>query len=321
MNSRAEIDAAPDAPDLIPLYRFWQPRYWGLWLTIVVLRLVVLLPFGWQMRIGQGIGRLAMLLLPKRRKIVIVNLRLCFPELDDAAIGALTREHFESLGIGIVEVGLSWWISVRRARELVNLDGFEHVQQALDKGENIILLSGHFSGAEVVGVAIRELFPDLAGMYRPANNPLADQIIRRGRQRGVYHLIPKESLRRMIRLIKGGAPVWYASDQAYDRKYSALVPFFGVPAMTNCALTHIARMTNAVVIPFVPRRRADLSGYDAVMLPPLENFPTDDAAADALRVHHLLEAEIRAAPAQYYWVHRRFKNRPPPHEDVYANAS
>jgi KDO2-lipid IV(A) lauroyltransferase len=321
MNSRAEIDATPDAPDLIPLYRFWQPRYWGLWLTIVVLRLVVLLPFGWQMRIGQRLGRVAMRLLPKRRRIVVVNLRLCFPELDEAAIDALTREHFESLGIGIVEVGLTWWISLRRAHELVNLDGFEHVQRAVDRGDNIVLLSGHFSGAEVVGVAIRERFPDLAGMYRPTNNPLVDQIIRRGRQRAAYQLIPKEGLRQMIRLIKNGTPVWYASDQAYDRKYSALVPFFGVPAMTNCALTHIARMTNAVVIPFIPRRRADLSGYDAFMLPPLENFPTDDAAADALRVHHLLEAEIRKAPAQYYWVHRRFKNRPPPHEDVYANPS
>jgi KDO2-lipid IV(A) lauroyltransferase len=150
---------------------------------------------------------------------------------------------------------------------------------------------------------------------------LADQIVRRARQRAADNLIPKEGLRQMIRLIKGGAPVWYASDQAYDRKYSALVPFFGVPAMTNCALTQIARMTNAVVIPFFPQRRADLTGYDAFFLPPLEDFPTDDAAADALRVHHLLEAQIRKAPAQYYWVHRRFKNRPPPYEDVYANSS
>lgn len=321
MNSRAESDApaAPDPAGPIPLYRFWQPRYWGLWLAVLVLRLVTLLPFGWQMRSGQSLGRVAMRLLPKRRHVVAVNLRLCFPKLDEVAIAALTREHFESLGIGMIEIGLSWWISKRRAQQLVTFDGIERVQQARAQGDNVILLSGHFAGIEIVAVAARDLLGEIAAMYRPTNNLLADQIIRRGRQRGANWLIPKEGLREMIRLIKNGVPVWYASDQAYDRKYSALVPFFGIPAMTNCALTHIARMTNAKVIPFFPRRRADLSGYDAVLLPPLEDFPTDDAEADALRIHHLFEEQIRVAPAQYYWVHRRFKNRPPPHQDPYAD--
>ena len=121
MNSRADSDArpAPEAPDLIPLYHFWQPRYWGLWLAVLALRLISALPFAWQMRIGQALGRLAMRLLPKRRRIAEINLRLCFPELGDEAIESLTREHFESLGIGMIEIGLSWWISERRAQELV----------------------------------------------------------------------------------------------------------------------------------------------------------------------------------------------------------
>ena len=125
----------------------------------------------------------------------------------------------------------------------------------------------------------------------------------------------------MLRLLKKGVPVWYASDQAYDRKGSALVPFFGVPAMTNCALTQIARMSKARVVPFLPRRRDDLSGYDALVLPALQDFPTDDEVADAERVHRLLEERISEAPAQYYWLHRRFKNRPPPLPDVYKKAN
>ena len=315
MNSRAADD------ELVPLYRFWQPKYWGLWVAVILLRLVTLLPFRWQMRLGAALGRWAMPFVPRRRDVARINVRLCFPELDDSRIDALVREHFESTGMSMIEMGLAWFISDRRARELVNIVTPENALNELAKGEPVILLSGHFPGTEIVGIAARQMVDEMGAMYRPTNNPFADQIVRRGRRRAIAHLIPKDGLRQMLRLLKQGVPIWYASDQAYDRKGSALVPFFGVPAMTNCALTQIARMSKAKVVPFLPRRRDDLSGYDALVLPALENFPTDDEVADAERVHRLLEERIRAAPAQYYWLHRRFKNRPPPLPDVYKPDS
>lgn len=322
MNSRPEGDGEAESgpSELVPLYRFWRPKYWGLWLALLLLRFVTLLPFRWQMHIGRALGRMAMPLVPKRRRVARVNLRLCFPELDDAAIEELVREHFESTGMSMIEMGLAWWISDKRAREIVNITGAEHALQSMEQGDAVILLSGHFPGGEIVGIAARTIFDEMAAMYRPTNNEFADQVIRRGRQRALKHLIPKDGLRQMLRLLKNGVPVWYASDQAYDRKGSALVPFFGEPAMTNCALTYIARVSKAKVVPFLPQRRADLSGYDALLLPALEDFPTDDEAADALRVHHVLEEHIRTAPAQYYWLHRRFKNRPPPLPDAYRDV-
>jgi len=322
MNASVERDGVEKAapPELMPLYRFWQPRYWGLWLAVLMLRLVTLLPFRWQMRIGQALGRLAMPFVPKRRRIAEVNLRLCFPQLDEDAIEGLVREHFESIGMSIIEMGLAWFVSAGRARKLVEIIGYENLEREIAQGHPVILLSGHFPGNEIVGIAARQRIECMGAMYRSTNNLLADQIIRRGRQRSLAYLIPKEGLRQLLKVLKSGVPVWYASDQAYDRKNSALVPFFGVPAMTNCALTQIARMSNARVVPFLPSRRADLSGYDARVLPPLENFPTDDPVADALLVHRVLEEHIREAPAQYYWLHRRFKNRPPPLPNVYADA-
>lgn len=322
MNSRVEGDSktTADQSELVPLYRFWQPRYWGLWIVVVLLRVITLLPFHWQMRIGQILGRMAMPLVPKRRRVAEVNLRLCFPDLDDPAIEGLVREHFESTGISMIEMGIAWWISDRKARELVEFIGPENALREMQQGHAVILLSGHFPGNEVVGIAARGLVDEMGAMYRPTNNEFADQIIRRGRRRAIGHLIPKDGLRQMLKLLKKGVPIWYASDQAYDRKGSALVPFFGEPAMTNCALTYIARVSKAKVVPFLPRRRADLRGYQAFVLPALENFPTDDEAADALRVHEVLEEHIRGAPAEYYWLHRRFKNRPPPLPDVYKKA-
>ncbi|MFQ5634077.1 MAG: LpxL/LpxP family Kdo(2)-lipid IV(A) lauroyl/palmitoleoyl acyltransferase [Gammaproteobacteria bacterium] len=321
MTSRAD-SAEPRAAgqsDLIPLYHFWHPRYWGLWLVVSVLRLLTLLPLSRQMSLGRSMGRYAMRLMPDRRNIARINLHLCFPEHDEQTIDALVREHFESLGMAFFDLALSWWISDRRAAKLVDISGVEWLEQAIADGRGVVILSGHFPGTELIGVAVQQRVAEMAAMYRPFRNRFVDQVMRRSRRRAIAHLVPKGSMRRMIRLLRNGTPVWYAPDQAYDRKYSALVPFFGVPAMTNCALTHIARLGDAQVVPFLPRRRADYRGYVAEFLPPLADFPSGDEEADARRVNRLFEEHIRKVPAQYYWVHRRFKNRPPPHEDPYAD--
>ena len=318
MKSRPDRDSEDSG--LIPLYRFWQPRYWGLWLALLLLWIITLLPFRGQMRIGQALGRGAMPLMTKRRNIARVNLCLCFPELDNTAIDTLVREHFESLGMSMIEMVLAWSMSEQRAQGLVDVTGIDIPIRELKEGHAIIFLSGHFPAGEVTGVAVQPTIGSAAAMYRPVGNVFVDQIVRRARQRSFTDLIPKDSLRQMLKLLKKGVPIWYASDQAYDRKGSALIPFFGEPAMTNCALTQIAKMSDAKVIPFLPRRKSDLSGYEVTFQPALENFPTEDMEADAQRVHRLLEEHIREAPAQYYWVHRRFKNRPPPHTDPYADS-
>ena len=304
----------------IPLYRFWQPRYWPLWLSVLVLRILILLPFRQQVRVGKFLGRIAFRLLPKRRMIAAVNLSLCFPELGQEARDKLLVEHFESLGIGLFDLGMSYWASDARLEGLIQIDGLENLLRPLRDGRNVIILSGHFPAVELTGRPMREKISDMAIMYRPTRNPFVDQLLRRGRQRSASILIPKDGMRQMIRTLKQGIPVWYASDQSYNRKYHALVPFFGEPAMTNAALTHIARMTKSVVVPYFPRRLEGGNGYFGEFLPALKNFPSEDPAADALRVNELLEEKIRLAPEQYYWVHRRFKDRPAPHPDPYANA-
>ncbi|MBT8445037.1 MAG: lipid A biosynthesis lauroyl acyltransferase, partial [Gammaproteobacteria bacterium] len=221
--------AAPEDNGLIPLYHLWQPRYWGLWTALLLLRVISPLPFRWQMLIGKALGRLAMPLVPKRRRIAEVNLRLCFPDLDDARIETLVREHFESTGMSMIEMGLAWFISDARARRLVRITGGENARREIEQGHAVILLSGHFSGNEIIGIGVLSVLPVMGAMYRAPNNALADQVVRRSRHRSTKYLIPKDSLRQMLRLLKKGVPVWYASDQAYDRRGSALVPFFGVP--------------------------------------------------------------------------------------------
>lgn len=313
-----DVSAMSEADRPPALLSFWQPRYWPIWLGLALLRLLVLLPYPALRLAGRGLGRLVGIVLPGRRRVVAANLRLCFPELGAQAQRALVARHFESLGLQVLELALAWWASDARILRLMRLEGMEHLRAAVAGGRGAILLSGHFASIELAGRILKLQGLPLAGLYRPNRNPLVDEILRRGRMRCCVDMIPKDSMRQMIRRLSQGVSVWYAPDQSYRRRYSVLVPFFGEPAMTNAALTHIARIGAARVVPFYSQRLADGSGYAVTVEPALEGFPTGDMEADALRVNAWLEEHIRRAPEQYYWIHRRFKGRPPEYPDPYA---
>ncbi len=304
------------------LLRFRAPRYWPLLFGIGLLRCLSLLPYPALLRLGRAAGRILFIGLPRRRHIAAVNLKLCFPDLDDQARQRLLKAHFASLGIGIFEFALASWAGDQRCAKLTRFNGLEHLLGAVQDGKGIILLSGHFAGTELTGRALKLSVPHMAAMYRANKNPLINEVMWRARCRSIEELIGKKNSRRMIRLLRqGGVPVWYASDQSYRGSGAVLVPFFGVPAMSNPALTQLAKVGDAVVIPYLPRRLPGSRGYEVDILPPLNDFPGDDPTADILRIHRLLERHIRRAPEQYYWVHRRFKDRPPEYPDPYAEIA
>jgi KDO2-lipid IV(A) lauroyltransferase len=300
-----------------PLYRFLAPRYWALWLGMGALRLLILLPWRAQLAVGRRLGRLMHAIMRERRMIAGRNLAVCFPGLDEPARRALLLQHFESLGMSLLEMASAWWAPLRRLRPLARPEGLEHLREALARGRGVILLTGHFTTLELASLLLTEFVPPLDAVYRENENPLLDEITRRGRERGAEQTIPKESVRRMLKTLRRSKPLWYAPDQSYRRKQSALVPFFGEPAVSNLATSQLARLSGAPVVPFFPLRLADGSGYRLRLLPALEDFPGDDPAADTLRFHRLLEAHITEAPEQYYWIHRRFKKRPGL-PDIYA---
>jgi len=300
-----------------PLAGFWQPRYWPIWLALAGMRLLAFCPYRMQLAVGRKLGRLAGLMLRKRRHIAAANLSLCFPELDTAERNALLRRHFESLGMTLVEHGLGWWASTATVERLVEVRGAEHLRRAMAGGRGVVLVAGHFASLEITGRAFSAIFPSVAALYRSSRNPFVDEILKRLRHKSVPLLIPKQNMRGMVRALRQGTPVWYAPDQSYQGEMSALLPFCGEPAMTNTALSNIVRMGKAAVAPLVARRLPDGQGYVLEIFPALDDFPGESPEADALRVNALIEAQIREIPEQYYWIHRRFKNRPPPLPDPY----
>lgn len=297
--------------------RFLAPRYWPTWLGLGVLRVLALLPFAWQVRIGAAFGRLALRFSPHRRHVTRVNLELCFPELDAAQRHTLLIKHFESLGIGMLETALSWWSAPGRLRPLTRIEGLEHLHAALARGKGVILLSAHFTTLEIGGRLLAQHAP-FHVMYREHKNALFEAVMKHAREHHYEKAIERSDIRGMLRSLKDNHPVWYAPDQNYGREHSTFVPFFGIAASTITATSRLARMSGAAVVPFFQERLEGGTGYRLHLQPALENFPGDDIEQDTLRVNAVIEAEIRRVPEQYLWTHRRFKTRPPGEADVYA---
>lgn len=263
----------------------------------------------------RGIGRVFHRIASRHRRIVQRNIELCFPELSTDARDDLVRRHFESFGMSIAECAFAWFASDRRLAKHFTVHGLEHVKRALERGKGVILYTGHFATIDICGHPLKQALPLFAVMFSHRSNELIDEIQRRGRLREAHEAFPSDNVRAMIRSLKRNAAVWYAPDQMYSE--GALVPFFHELAMTNIATSKLARLTGAAVVPFAYRRSDPNGHYELTLHPPLENFPTDDAVADTQRLVRHLEDFIRAAPEQYAWMHRRFKDRPPPLPDLY----
>ena len=278
-----------------------------MWLKLGVVRGACLLPYRTLMALGRRLGRLGLATLGERRRIAMRNLELCLPELDAAGRERLLREHFESLGMAVFEIGLTWWAPDRRLEGLARIEGLHHIERALEQGKGVILLSAHFTALEICSRMLAAQVP-LFAVYRPHRNRLLDEVMRRGRERTAAGTIAKDDVRQMVRTLRSNTPVWYAPDQAHRGKGAQLVPLFGIPAQTNTATSRLARLTGAPVLPFLPWRDAD--GYRIVVGEPIAGFPSGDDVADARHFHELVERRVREVPEQYLWIHRRFKNLP-----------
>ena len=130
-------------------------------------------------------------------------------------------------------------------------------------------------------------------------------------------MIPRKNLRAMVRHLRGGGVLWYAPDQDMGPARSEFAPFFGIPTATATGMLELARLGNAHVVPMMPRKHPASGRVDVILEAPLDPFPSADRVADLARFNAILERHVRAAPATYWWLHRRFKTRPDGQSDPY----
>ncbi|AND70854.1 lauroyl acyltransferase [Dyella thiooxydans] len=269
------------------------------------------------MRVGHWLGALAMRIDSARRPVAEANIALCFPELDADQQAALVDAHLRDIGLMLVEFALGWMGRDEAiARLPLSIEGLEHLEQARAAGKGVLLVGGHFSHLELCARLVSQRIR-IAGMYRRMDSTVFEWVVLRSRLHYADAMFEKDDIRGTVKYLRGGGTLWYAPDQDMRSKDSVFVPFFGVPAATITATHHLARMGNAVVIPFFHRRLPGNGGYALRLGAPLLGIPSDDVLEDTARVNACIEQMAREAPEQYLWVHKRFKTRPEGKPSVY----
>lgn len=285
-----------------------KPYYWPWWGIIVLFWGMTRLAYRWQLAIGRQLGRWVYYFAPRRRHIASVNLHLCFPSLTEPQHQALLHRHFESLGMGLLEMLSAWWQSPAFFASLWQIEGLEHLQTALARGQGVILLSAHFHALEVGGRFVSGQTA-IHAVYRAHEHPVIEYLFKHNREKHAEKAIARENMREVLQSLRLKKTLWLAIDQNYGHKHSVFADFFAIPAATNTVLSRLGALSDAVIIPFFTRRlHHTQGGYKIVFYPPLTL--SGHPQTDATQINQLLEMEVRKAPEQYWWLHRRFKDRP-----------
>ena len=276
------------------------------------------LPLGLQAACGNALGRIGWRLVPSRRRVALRNLELCLFELTSDEREAIAREHFRWLGRSLLERGLLWYASPERLRRLIRVEG--DVGLAERSTRPVMWLAPHFMGLDVAGASVL-LFQKRKGIsiYQRQSDPVLDRALRRGRLRlGNAEIFARDDAgKALVRAIRKGDAFFNLPDMDFGTRDAAFVPFFGVLAATLLAPSRLAKALGMVVQPVVAEILPGGRGYVVRFGEPWADFPSDDPVADSARMNRWIEGEIRRDPAQYLWVHRRFKTRPPGEPPLY----
>jgi len=285
-------------------------------LGVFVLWLAHFLPFRVLAWAGNLLGLLFYLFAQERRMVTTTNLRLCFPEMSEAARADLARRNFIAFGRSFLERSILWWASSERIQRLIHVEGLEHFNAV--QGKPFIVLLPHFVALDVAGSWL-SLHSNGVSMYSNQKNAYLNKLliqkrIRFGRQRIFSR---QQGLRPVVKAMREGFPLLYLPDQDFAARDAMFIPFFGVQASTLTSVSRLAQMTGSRILPCVPRVLPDGLGYELRFYPAWDNYPTDDVRADARRVNEFIEQRVLEMPEQYFWLHKRFKTRPEGEEKFY----
>jgi len=284
---------------------------------LAVVWLLRLLPLSLLALVGRITGLLLYAVARERRQVVITNLTLCFPQWSQTERRRIVRRHFQCFARSLLEHGILWWSSKSRVQRVVRVAGLEHWQAVHDKP--VIWLAPHFVGLDMGGARIITEWRGVS-VYSNQKDPVFNKVLLHGRTRFVKPVLfsRQDGIRPVVKAIREGLPFYYLPDMDFGERDSVFVPFFGVQAATITGLSRLARLARAVIVPAVTQQLPGAQGYELRFYPAWENFPSGDEEADARRMNEFIEARVREMPEQYYWLHKRFKTRPPGGTAFYA---
>lgn len=291
-------------------------KHFFAWMMFSLVWIFAQLPYSTLIFLGKGLGKLVKLALKSRRKVVSVNLNICFPGLQLEKKNQLLNNHFIELGIMVTQTIKAFLGSTKNIEKNAIINGGEHIQACLDKGQGILLVAGHFTALDMGGKILCNKYP-IAGMYREHKHPVTEYIVRKSRLKYAEKMFKRDELRPIVKHLKAGGILWYAPDQDYRRGQSEFVPFFGKQASTITATHQMARLSKCKVLFFHVQRNKQSPYYTLTISPPIYDFPTKDPIADTARVNKGIEEMVAKNPEEYLWVHKRFKTTPDGKQNPY----
>ncbi len=295
-----------------------HPRYWLVWFALGLMWLIAQLPYQIHLQLSKMIAWLFLNLAKSRVHIARTNLELCFPEKTEQEREILLKEHCHAAAMALFEMGITWWWSKKRYKNIYKIEGLEHIEKLQKEGRGAILTSCHFTNLDIGAGAVAHYF-SVDALFRMHKNHALDYVQTKGRcsNNPDTRFIARQNVKDMIGSLREGRVVWHAPDQDFGAKNSVFVPLFGVPAATITTTSRLAKAGRAAVVPLTQKRLKDGSGYLVKIHPPVEGFPAKSDAEDAALLIGLVEKAIVDAPDQYMWMHRRFKTRPEGEHSVY----
>ncbi len=278
---------------------------------VAFLKLLSILPYQLLITIGYGLGYIAARIPGDRNRVVKTNLHLCFPKLNTTEIDLLSKQHWRLLGRSLVEKSIIWLGSRKQLADMIE------VKSAVDltSRKPRILVNMHFTGIEgsiiLSALAKEQNWPRTSGFFQRMKSPFFNQKIIEWRNRFGGNSIDRQgNSKQIIREIRNGDFIIIAPDIDLGTKDSEFVPFFGIETNTITTVSRLAKITGADVCMMTTTLKADESGYLCEISEPLKDFPGPDPKTDTARLNQCFEKEILLRPAEYYWVHKRFKNPP-----------
>ncbi|MDE2416680.1 MAG: lipid A biosynthesis acyltransferase [Burkholderiales bacterium] len=277
-------------------------------IALKLLEMTAWMPLPWLRGLGWLLGRTLFWAVPSRRRVVLTNLRLCFPHWTPQQLHCTTVETFVCFAQSWLDRGWLWHGAPDTTRKRLKLVG---ALRELEGNAPTVIFAPHFMGLDAGWTALTQQVPRAFNtIYTDQANKTSDAWIYHGRKRfGDAQLFGRiDGVKPILAGLKAGQPLYLLPDMNFGPGESVFVPFFGVQAATVPSLSRFARLGRAKVVPVISRMTP--AGYDVEVFPAWRNFPSNDPMADTARMNLELQAYIDTMPSQYYWVHKRFKDRP-----------
>jgi len=258
--------------------------------------------------LGTALGLLLYVLVASRRRVVTTNLHLCFPHWSAGKVRVQTLRVFIHFTQSWLDRGWLWYGPVRYISKRLKITG---AIEELDGSAPTVIFLPHFVGLDAVGMALtQQTARRYTTIYTNQANVISDAWILQGRKRfGSMRLFGRvDGVKPIVEALRKGEPLILLPDMSFGTEDSLFVPFYGVPTATVPSLSRFAKLGRAKVVPILSRMTS--YGYEIQILPAWSDFPSGDLMADTALMNARLQGYIDTMPSQYYWVHKRFKDRP-----------